>query len=160
MNIQMENNESSSEAGNISSDEFGNGSSMSNYPIEYRDGKHCVVDPDEEHEKLPDISHLESILNEEQFARLKAILKEHACIFSKNKNDIGCTHLVEHEIELEPNTTAHREGLRRLSPEKLLLVSKTFQPTYRVEGPGHMDILRRCVQGLLDICKQSNIEES
>ena len=47
------------------------------------------------------------------------ILIENKAIFARNKNDLGCTHLMEHEIDLVEGAEAHREGLRRLSPEKL-----------------------------------------
>ncbi len=95
--------------------------SMSNFPVEFENDHHILKDPNEiSHEEcLPDLSHLKSILNEDQFAKMKAILNENKEIFSRTKNDLGCTHLIQHEIELLPDANPCREGLRRLSPEKL-----------------------------------------
>ena len=33
-------------------------------------------------------------------------------------SDLGCTNLVEHRIDLEPNAVPWREGARRLAPFK------------------------------------------
>ena len=38
--------------------------------------------------------------------------------FQKNKADIGCCNFVEHEIELEEDALPHREGARRMTPNK------------------------------------------
>ena len=46
-------------------------------------------------------------------------MKENACAFSKTKNDIGCTHLLEHEIDLEEGAQPCRDTLRRMAPEKM-----------------------------------------
>ena len=38
--------------------------------------------------------------------------------FSKHKAEIGCCYFVEHEIELEESAVPHREGVRRMTPNK------------------------------------------
>ena len=39
-------------------------------------------------------------------------------IFTKYKADIGKCKIAEHPVELEPRDVPHREGARRMSPEK------------------------------------------
>ena len=36
----------------------------------------------------------------------------------RHKADIGCCNFDEHEIELEENAVPHREGARRMTPDK------------------------------------------
>ena len=36
----------------------------------------------------------------------------------RHKADIGCCNFVEHEIELEESAVPHREGARRMTPNK------------------------------------------
>ena len=38
--------------------------------------------------------------------------------FMKHKADIGKCTIAKHRIELEPETIPHREGARRMSPDK------------------------------------------
>ena len=39
-------------------------------------------------------------------------------VFSRHKADIRCCDFVEHEIELEDSAVPHREGARRMTPNK------------------------------------------
>ena len=46
------------------------------------------------------------------------MLNRNADVFSKHKDDIGCCNFVEHEIEIEEGSVPHREGARRMTPNK------------------------------------------
>ena len=46
------------------------------------------------------------------------MLNRNADVFSKHKADIGCCNFVEHEIEIEEGSVTHREGARRMTPNK------------------------------------------
>ena len=69
-------------------------------------------------EMLPDISELRERLTPEQLDRLQYVLMKNQGVFAKSKSDLGCTNLVEHRIDLEPDAVPWREGARRLAPFK------------------------------------------
>ena len=46
------------------------------------------------------------------------MLNRNADVFSKHKADIGCCNFVEHELEIEEGSVPHREGARRMTPNK------------------------------------------
>ena len=49
---------------------------------------------------------------------LNNILTEFDDLFMKHKADIGRCTIAKHPVELEPGATQHREGARRMSPDK------------------------------------------
>ena len=49
---------------------------------------------------------------------LNNILTEFDDLFMKHKADIGRCTTAKHPVELEPGATPHREGARRMSPDK------------------------------------------
>ena len=49
---------------------------------------------------------------------LNNILTEFDDLFMKHKADIGRCTIAKHPVELEPGAVAHREGARRMSPDK------------------------------------------
>ena len=49
---------------------------------------------------------------------LDRILNEFDDLFMKHKADIGCCTMAKHTVEVEPGAVPHREGARRMSPEK------------------------------------------
>ena len=51
-------------------------------------------------------------------ASLENLLTEFDDLFMKNKADIGRCTIAKHPVELEPGAVPHREGARRMSPEK------------------------------------------
>ena len=51
-------------------------------------------------------------------ASLENILTEFDDLFLKHKADIGRSTIAKHPVELEPSAVPHREGARRMSPEK------------------------------------------
>ena len=51
-------------------------------------------------------------------ASLESILTEFDDLFMKNKADIGRCTVAKHPVETEPGAVPHREGARRMSPEK------------------------------------------
>ena len=67
---------------------------------------------------LPEIEHLKGKIGEGDFEKLRDLLNRNADVFSKHKADIGCCNFVEHEIELEEGAVPHREGARRMTPQK------------------------------------------
>ncbi len=90
------------------------------YESETSSGEEESAEPDEDLDKrLPPIAHLLEELSQEQYNRLKNILKKkHVHAFQKDKRDIGLTNLIEHEIQLLPGPQPYKETLRRLNPEK------------------------------------------
>ena len=67
---------------------------------------------------LPEIEHLRSKVMDEQLEAIKDVLDRNKDVFPKHKADIGCCNFVEHEIELEESVVPHREGARRMTPNK------------------------------------------
>ena len=67
---------------------------------------------------LPEIEHLRGKMTNEQLEAIKDVLNRNEDVFSKHKADIGCCNFVEHEIELEESAVPHREGARRITPNK------------------------------------------
>ena len=57
-------------------------------------------------------------MTDEQLEDIKDVLDRNEDVFSKRKADIGCCNFVEHEIELEESAVPHREGTRRMTPNK------------------------------------------
>ena len=51
-------------------------------------------------------------------ASLESILTEFDDLFKKHKADIGRCTIAKHPVEIEPRAVPHREGARRMSPEK------------------------------------------
>ena len=49
---------------------------------------------------------------------LGKLLQEFDDLFMKHKADIGKCKKAKHPVEVEPNVFPHREGARRMSPEK------------------------------------------
>ena len=58
-------------------------------------------------------------MTDEQLEAIKDVLDRNQDFFSKHKADIGCCNFVEHEIELDESAVPHREGARRMTPNKL-----------------------------------------
>ena len=50
--------------------------------------------------------------------KLHYVLMKKQGVFAKSKSDLGCTNLVEHRIDLEPDAVPWHEGARRLAPFK------------------------------------------
>ena len=67
---------------------------------------------------LPEIEHLRGKVTDEQLEAIKDLLDRNEDIFLKQKADIGYCNFVEHEIELEELAAPHREGARRMTPNK------------------------------------------
>ena len=67
---------------------------------------------------MPEIEHLKGKIGEGDFELLREVLNRNADVFSRQRADIGCCNLVEHEIELEEGAVPHREGKRRVTPHK------------------------------------------
>ena len=57
-------------------------------------------------------------MTDELLEAIKDVLDRNEDVFSKHKADIGCCNFVEHEIELEESAIPHREGARRMTPNK------------------------------------------
>ena len=63
--------------------------------------------------------YLSGQLTDGQLELIKPVLDGNQDVFSRHKADIGCCNFVEREIELEESAVLHREGARRMSPNKL-----------------------------------------
>ena len=57
-------------------------------------------------------------VTDEQLEAIKHALDRNQDIFSKHKADIRCCNFVEHKVELEESAVPHREGARRMTPNK------------------------------------------
>ena len=64
------------------------------------------------------MSGLRERLTTEQFSRLEYVLMKNQGVCTRGKSDLGCTNLVEHRIDLEPDAVPWREEARRLAPFK------------------------------------------
>ena len=87
----------------------------------------------------PDLSSVLSSWGEGARNQLASVLSEYDDLFMKHKADIGRCKIAKHRIELEPEAIPHREGARRMSPDKAakanqevqnLLALGLIQPSY------------------------------
>ena len=87
----------------------------------------------------PDLSSVLSFWGEGARDQLAEVLNEYDDLFMKHKADIGKCTIAKHRIELEPEAIPHREGARRMSPDKAakanqevrnLLALGLIQPSY------------------------------
>ena len=67
---------------------------------------------------LPEIEFLRGKVTDEQLEAIMDVLDRNQDVFSRHKPDIGRCNFVEHEIELEESDVPHREGARRMTPNK------------------------------------------
>ena len=67
---------------------------------------------------LPEIERLRWKATDEQLEAIKDVLDRNQKVFYRHKADIGCCNFVEHEIEQEESAVPHREGARRMAPNK------------------------------------------
>ena len=88
-------------------------SSCSNFPERPTEAELAANRP-----VLPEIEHLKGKISDRELDSLRAVLDRNADVFSKHKADIGCCNFVEHEIEIEEGSVLHREGARRMTPNK------------------------------------------
>ena len=88
-------------------------SSCSNFPERPTEAELALNKP-----VLPKIEHLKGKISDKELDSLRAVLNRNADVFSKHKADIGCCTFVEHEIEIEEGSVPHREGARRMTPNK------------------------------------------
>ena len=68
--------------------------------------------------ELPDLAPLIDLLSEQELDILRGIIYNSLEAFAENKYYIGCTTILQHEIELLEGAKPHKEPLRRLNPEK------------------------------------------
>ena len=87
----------------------------------------------------PDLSSVLSSWGEGARDQLAEVLNEYDDFFYETYNDIGKSAIAKHRIELEPQAIPHREGARRMSPDKAakgnqevrnLLALGLIQPSY------------------------------
>ena len=99
----------------------------SHFPFEWDGKHHVIVDPETQESVLPSTEHIRDKLTDDQKMRLDQVLESVKDVFAKNNNDLGCTRLLQHNIELTPDAEPWREALRRLSPEKLAHANEQLQ---------------------------------
>ena len=107
----------------------------------------------------PDLSSVLSSWGEEWRDKLEVILTEYEDLFMKNKSDIGRCKIAKHRVELEPEAVPHREGGRRMSPDKAakanqevqnLLALGLIQPSYSPWASGIVMVKKK--SGELRFC--------
>ena len=107
----------------------------------------------------PDISSVLSSWGEGARDKLASVLSENDDLFMKNKSDIGRCKIAKHRIELEPEAIPHREGARRMSPDKAakanqevqnLLALGLIQPSYSPWASGIVMVKKK--SGELRFC--------
>ena len=93
----------------------------------------------------PDMSSVLSFWGEGARDQLAEVLNEYDDLFMKHKADIRKCTIAKHRIELEPEAIPHREGARRMSPDKAakanqevrnLLALGLIQPSYSPGASG------------------------
>ena len=99
----------------------------SHFPFEWDGKHHVIVDLETQESVLPSTEHIRDKLTDDQKMRLDQVLESVKGVFAKNNNDLGCTRLLQHNIELTPDAEPWREALRRLSPEKLAHANEQLQ---------------------------------
>ncbi|XP_063711692.1 uncharacterized protein LOC134839994 [Symsagittifera roscoffensis] len=62
--------------------------------------------------------HLKGKVTDEQLEAIKDVPDRNQDGFSRYMANIGCFNYFEHEIELEESAVPHREGARRMTPNK------------------------------------------
>ena len=107
----------------------------------------------------PDLSSVLSSWGEEARDKLASVLSEYDDLFMKNKSDIGRCKIAKHQIKLEPEAIPHREGARRMSPDKAakaiqevqnLLALGLIQPSYSLWASGIVMVKKK--SGELRFC--------
>lgn len=72
----------------------------------------------------------ESTISQADVSRIKSMIKDHVNVFAKNKNDLGHTSAVTHEIPLNDN--------------------EAFKERYRRIPPGQYEEVRQCLKEMLE----------
>ena len=107
----------------------------------------------------PDLSSVLSSWGEGARDKLASVLNEYDDLIMKNKSDIGRCKIAKHRIELEPEAIPHREGARRMSPDKAakanqevqnLLALGLIQPSYSPWASGIVMVKKK--SGELRFC--------
>ena len=107
----------------------------------------------------PDLSSVLSSWGEGARDKLASVLSEYDDLFMKNKSDIGRCKISKHRIELESEAIPHREGARRMSPDKAakanqevqnLLALGLIQPSYSPWASGIVMVKKK--SGELRFC--------
>ena len=87
----------------------------------------------------PDLSDVKVNWGESACKELENLMLEYDSLFMKHKADLGRCKILEHFIDLEPEAIPHREGARRMTPDKAskaneeirhLLALGMIQPSY------------------------------
>ena len=71
-----------------------------------------------EFQKRPNLDSLKDQLTKDQFQAVSKVIDDYDSLFSKSPSDVGCTHLLEHEIELEEGAIPFKEPLRRVGADR------------------------------------------
>ena len=75
----------------------------------------------------PSIDHCQELMSDRQFSELQRVLTENEDLFSKNKTDIGHTHVLKHTITLNEGSKPFKEQVRRMNTAKMEAISQTVK---------------------------------
>ena len=78
------------------------------------------------------------------------ILHEFDDLFVKHKADIGRCTIAKHPVEVEPGAVPHREGARRMAPEK---AERANQEVRNLLALGMIQPLPHCASGIVIVKK-------
>ena len=107
----------------------------------------------------PDLKTVACNWGEKTKVDLENLLLEYDELFMKHKADIGRCKIAKHRIEVEPDAIPHREGARRMSPEKAekannevqnLLALGMIQPSFSPWASGIVIVKKK--RGELRFC--------
>ena len=88
-------------------------SSCSNFPE-----RRTLTELEMDKPVLSENENLSGKVTYEQLEAIMDVLDRNQDVFLRHKEDIGCCNFVEHELKLEKSAVPHREGARRMTPNK------------------------------------------
>jgi hypothetical protein len=83
--------------------------------------------PNQDFPTKPNLDHIRPEMTEEQWIRINQVLASFSDVFAQDPSDLGHTHLLTHEIELEEGARPFKEHVRRFSPEKKRITEEQLQ---------------------------------
>jgi hypothetical protein len=82
--------------------------------------------------RRPDLTKAREKLTPTELLQFENVLYENEDLFSRDKTDIGLTHMAEHKITLLPGAKPFREAPRRQNPAKATVARETVEDLLRL----------------------------